>query len=333
MTSTATESIIHDLSNPMKTSSLRSFATFAALRFNFFSLASRAAGDKWAGPAVQPYHFSAKLLRDLRASAFRFIQHSKSNIQNSSPSRSFATLAALRFNLFTSASRAVGDKWAGYGWPALPVFLLLALPAAASTTWNGPTWSVSTAIPDNNDLGYWPTTGHLRPRPHGNPEHHRGPQLHRRLEWRSLRLPRPRQRLFRPPQPPGPHEWQSRRLWFLGHDHRARRYRPFRRPHRDAQHRHRHRHLSTRRPHHRSAARHRHLARAAPSSAASPASIPTAPGPSSSPTKAPARHSTLQSWTLNITAVPEPGTCTLLGLGLGAWLIRRKRGPRMDGAI
>jgi hypothetical protein len=35
--------------------------------------------------------------------------------------RSFATSAALRFKFFPSASRAVGDKWAGHGGPALPV--------------------------------------------------------------------------------------------------------------------------------------------------------------------------------------------------------------------
>jgi subtilisin-like proprotein convertase family protein len=62
------------------------------------------------------------------------------------------------------ASRAAGDKWAGHGGPALPLKSPLRLLcvlcgfaaspfAAASTTWNGPTWNVSTAIPDNNDVG------------------------------------------------------------------------------------------------------------------------------------------------------------------------------------
>lgn len=35
----------------------------------------------------------------------------------------------------------------------LRFLFLLSLPAAASTTWNGPTWNVSTAIPDNDDAG------------------------------------------------------------------------------------------------------------------------------------------------------------------------------------
>lgn len=36
----------------------------------------------------------------------------------------------------------------------LPLPLMLVLPVAASTTWNGPTWTVSTAIPDNDDVGF-----------------------------------------------------------------------------------------------------------------------------------------------------------------------------------
>jgi subtilisin-like proprotein convertase family protein len=149
----------------MKTSSLRSFATSAALRFKFFASASRAVGEASADRAGQPYRIcnggrdahaplcSAKQLRALRASAFRFIQHSKPNIQHSNPLRPFATFAALRFKFFASASRAAGAKWVGHGGPALPVLLLLALPAAASTTWTGPTWNVSTAIPDNDEVG------------------------------------------------------------------------------------------------------------------------------------------------------------------------------------
>lgn len=81
---------------------------------------------------------------------------------------SLAHLAAWRFNLFASAStfterrykasRADGDKWARRGGHALPILCVLSVFAvtpfaAASTTWNGPTWNVSTAIPDNNDVG------------------------------------------------------------------------------------------------------------------------------------------------------------------------------------
>jgi subtilisin-like proprotein convertase family protein len=36
---------------------------------------------------------------------------------------------------------------------AFHLLLLCAVPAAASTTWIGPTWNVSTAIPDNDDVG------------------------------------------------------------------------------------------------------------------------------------------------------------------------------------
>jgi subtilisin-like proprotein convertase family protein len=132
------EFTIHDLSNLMKTSSLRSFAHSAALRFKFFPSASRAVGDMWADRAGQPYRIcnggrdahaplcSAKLLRALRASAFRFIRHSKSNIQNSSY---LCVLGVLAFHSF----------------------------AAASTTWNGPTWTVSTVIPDNDEVGFTDT--------------------------------------------------------------------------------------------------------------------------------------------------------------------------------
>ena len=38
-------------------------------------------------------------------------------------------------------------------------------------------------------------------------------------------------------------------------------------------------------------------------------------------------------FSVSATSVPEPAACTLLGLGMGALLIRRKRGPRLDGAI
>lgn len=120
MKSAATETTIHALSNLMKTSSQRPFAVFATLRFIFFPSASRAAGDKWAGPAVQPYLFSAKRLRVLRASAFLFI-----------PTPHPLFLCVL-------------------GVLAVP----LLLPASASTTWNGPTWTVSTAIPDNDEVGF-----------------------------------------------------------------------------------------------------------------------------------------------------------------------------------
>jgi subtilisin-like proprotein convertase family protein len=36
---------------------------------------------------------------------------------------------------------------------SLQFTFFLALPAAASTTWNGPTWNVSTVIPDNDQVG------------------------------------------------------------------------------------------------------------------------------------------------------------------------------------
>lgn len=82
--------------------------------------------------------------------------------------------AALRFNLFSLASRADGDKWADRGGsrptvsPRLgvsfhsnnPLRLLCVLcgfavssSVFASTTWTGPTWNVSTVIPDNDDVG------------------------------------------------------------------------------------------------------------------------------------------------------------------------------------
>jgi subtilisin-like proprotein convertase family protein len=74
---------------------------------------------------------------------------SLSNPMKAFPLRSFATSAALRFKFFSNM------------WARLPRSLSLCFLsvfavtpfAAASTTWNGPTFNVSTAIPDNNDVG------------------------------------------------------------------------------------------------------------------------------------------------------------------------------------
>ncbi len=62
---------------------------------------------------------------------------------------SLARLAALRFNLLQTmrAGRPRSLALCALGVLAFHSF------AAASTTWNGPTWSVSTLIPDNNDVG------------------------------------------------------------------------------------------------------------------------------------------------------------------------------------
>ncbi len=73
-----------------------------------------------------------------------------------------------RFNPFSLAPRAVlsaeasakadGDKWAGHGWPALPVLCVLCVVAVhsssfAATTWSQ-IWNITTAIPDNDDVGF-----------------------------------------------------------------------------------------------------------------------------------------------------------------------------------
>jgi subtilisin-like proprotein convertase family protein len=91
-------------------------AAFAALRFNLFASATTVMDRRY---------------KTSRFPAFRFIQPPSSEIRSFPTSRPFAALAALRF-------------------------LLLLLPAAAPaaiTTYSN-TWNVSTAIPDNDDVGY-----------------------------------------------------------------------------------------------------------------------------------------------------------------------------------
>ena len=61
----------------------------------------------------------------------------------------FANFAALRFNFFSTMweGRRRSRFLAGIG------VLAFYSTATASTTWNGPTWNVSTLIPDNDDVG------------------------------------------------------------------------------------------------------------------------------------------------------------------------------------
>jgi len=94
----------------------------------------------------------------MRNTAKPFTIQRLSNPMKTSSLRSLATFAALRFKFFSSASRAVGDKWAGHGGPALPILGALGVLAVhsssfAATTWSQ-TWNVSTAIPDNDDVGF-----------------------------------------------------------------------------------------------------------------------------------------------------------------------------------
>jgi subtilisin-like proprotein convertase family protein len=109
---------MHHLSILMKTSPLRSLATFAALRFKFFSSASHAVGDKWADPAGRALPF----LREQapRSPRLRVSLH---------PNKPLRLLCVLCGFAVTSS-------------------------VIASTTWNGPTWSVSTLIPDNDEVGF-----------------------------------------------------------------------------------------------------------------------------------------------------------------------------------
>lgn len=65
-----------------------------------------------------------------------------------SPLRSFATFAALRFNVFASASTVIDRRYI-----SMLALCLVSSVAEASITWTGPTWNVSTAIPDNDDVG------------------------------------------------------------------------------------------------------------------------------------------------------------------------------------
>lgn len=112
---------MHHLSILMKTSPLRSLATFAALRFKFFSSASHAVGDKWADPAGRALPF----LREQapRSPRLRVSLH---------PNKPLRLLCVLCGFAVTSS-------------------------VIASTTWNGPTWSVSTLIPDNDEVGFTDT--------------------------------------------------------------------------------------------------------------------------------------------------------------------------------
>ena len=72
--------------------------------------------------------------------------------------RLFVNFTTSRFKFFPSTPRAIGGKWEGPANRALPFLGVLGVLAfqsiaAASTTWNGPTFNVSTAIPDNDDGG------------------------------------------------------------------------------------------------------------------------------------------------------------------------------------
>ena len=72
--------------------------------------------------------------------------------------RPFVNFTTLQFKFFPSTSLAIGCKWeepANRALPFLAVLGVLAFQsiAAASTTWNGPTFNVSTEIPDNDDVG------------------------------------------------------------------------------------------------------------------------------------------------------------------------------------
>ena len=78
--------------------------------------------------------------------------------------RPFVNFTTFQFKFFPSTSLTIGCKWKGPANRALPLLGALGLLAfqsiaAASTTWNGPTINVSTEIPDNDDLGI--TTTHM----------------------------------------------------------------------------------------------------------------------------------------------------------------------------
>jgi subtilisin-like proprotein convertase family protein len=134
----------------MKTTSLRSFATLASWRFNLFSSASTVIDRRYK--LGERHSRSPRLRVSLRSVNLL---------------RSLATLASWRFNLFPSASTVI-DRRYKLGASRHPTFKIqhskitilcilgvLAFQsfAAASTTWTGPTWNVSTVVPDNDDVG------------------------------------------------------------------------------------------------------------------------------------------------------------------------------------
>ncbi len=72
--------------------------------------------------------------------------------------RPLVKLTTLRFKFYPTASRTIGCKWKGLANRFLPLIGILGVwafqsIAVASTTWNGPTLNVSTEIPDNDDAG------------------------------------------------------------------------------------------------------------------------------------------------------------------------------------
>jgi subtilisin-like proprotein convertase family protein len=72
--------------------------------------------------------------------------------------RPFVNFTTLQIKFFPSTSLAIGCKWeepANRALPFLGVLGILAFQsiAAAPTTWNSPTFNVSTEIPDNDDVG------------------------------------------------------------------------------------------------------------------------------------------------------------------------------------
>ena len=104
------QSTIHNL---MKTSSLRSIAAFAALRFNFFSSASRAVGDKWAGHGGPALPFMKMRAGRPRSLALRAPLHSTFKIQH----LKFATLRGLCGFAVQSLLIGIARRWRQVGRP------------------------------------------------------------------------------------------------------------------------------------------------------------------------------------------------------------------------
>jgi subtilisin-like proprotein convertase family protein len=85
----------------------------------------------------------------MTSTATESIIHDLSNLMKTFLSRSFAAFASLRFKFSSTASTVIGRRYI----PVLALFMSGSV-VHASTTWTGPTWNVSTAIPDNDEVGF-----------------------------------------------------------------------------------------------------------------------------------------------------------------------------------